>query len=111
VGRRVSVPEVSFAGIADVGYDLPKVKFIYSLIDMACMAKVATVSSKGQITLPKELRERHHLREGEKVVLLDAEDGILVKHARPRLRGLLRGKIDGKGFEEDLRTLRREWTL
>jgi len=75
------------------------------------MAKMVTISSKGQITLPKEFRDKYHLAEGETAVLMDAGDGVLVKHSRPSLRGLLRGKIDTKGFEEDLRKLRREWTL
>ena len=75
------------------------------------MAKSATISSKGQITLPKELREKYHLKEGETAVLLDAGEGILVKHARSSLRGLLKGKIDSERFEEEIRKLRKEWTL
>jgi len=75
------------------------------------MAKTVTISSKGQITLPRELRDKYHLEEGETAVLLDAGDGILVKHGRSSLRGFLRGKLDSKGFEEDLRKLRKEWTL
>lgn len=75
------------------------------------MAKSATISSKGQITLPKELREKYHLREGETAVVVDGGEGILIKHGRASLRGLLKGKIDSKGFEEDLKKLRKEWTL
>ncbi|MFA5896331.1 MAG: AbrB/MazE/SpoVT family DNA-binding domain-containing protein [Thermoplasmata archaeon] len=75
------------------------------------MAKAVTISSKGQITLPKQLREKYHLKEGETAVVLDAGEGILIKHGRASLRGLLKGKIDSKGFEEDLRKLRKEWTL
>ncbi len=75
------------------------------------MAKSATISSKGQITLPKHLREKYHLHEGESAVVLDAGEGILIKHGRASLRGLLKGKLDVKGFEEDLHRLRQEWTL
>ncbi len=75
------------------------------------MAKSSTISSKGQITLPKDLREKYHLKEGETAVVLDAGEGILIKHARASLRGLLKGKVDLRGFEEDLRKLREEWTL
>jgi AbrB family looped-hinge helix DNA binding protein len=75
------------------------------------MAATATVSSKGQITLPKELREKHHLREGESVLVLDSKDGVVIRHARKSLRGLLKGKIDGTAFERDLKRLRREWRL
>ena len=75
------------------------------------MAKTATISSKGQITLPKDLREKYHLNEGEVALLLDAGEGILVKHGRRSLRGLLKGRIDSEGFEEEVRKLRKEWTL
>ena len=74
------------------------------------MAKSVTVSSKGQITLPKELREKYHLSEGQTAIVLDAGEGILVKHGRASLRGVLKGKIDLEGFEQDLRKLRREWS-
>ena len=75
------------------------------------MAHSSTVSSKGQITLPKPLRDRHHLREGETVLILDSEDGILIRHGHASLRGMLRNRIDGDRFERDLRQLRKEWTL
>lgn len=75
------------------------------------MATTATVSSKGQITLPKKLREKHHLTEGESVLVLDSTDGIVIRHARRSLRGLLKGKIHSEEFERDLKRLRREWRL
>ena len=75
------------------------------------MAKGVTISSKGQITLPKELREKYHLKEGEEALIVDAGDGILLKHGRTSPRGILEGKIDSKGFEEDLKKLRKEWTV
>ena len=75
------------------------------------MAKTATISSKGQITLPKALREKYHLKEGEVALLLDAGGGILIKHGRGSLRGLLKGRIDSEGFETEIRKLRKEWTL
>lgn len=75
------------------------------------MAKSATISSKGQITLPKKLRDKYYLKEGETALVLDAGEGILIKHGRSSLRGILKGKVDTKGFEKDLRKLRREWRL
>jgi AbrB family looped-hinge helix DNA binding protein len=75
------------------------------------MAHSSTVSSKGQITLPKALRDRHHLKEGETVLILDSEDGIVVRHGHANLRGLLQGTLDVDGFEKDLKRLRREWVL
>ncbi len=32
--------------------------------------KTVTISSKGQITLPKELRERYHLLGGEEALIM-----------------------------------------
>jgi len=75
------------------------------------MAKGVTISSKEQITLPKELREKYHLKEGEEALIVDAGDGILLKHGCTRPRGILKGKIDSKAFEEDLKKLRKEWTI
>jgi AbrB family looped-hinge helix DNA binding protein len=71
----------------------------------------ATVSSKGQITLPKEYREGYHLLEGEEILMLPTDDGILIKHKKTPLRGLLAGKIDIKGFEKDIKNLRKEWVV
>jgi len=73
--------------------------------------KSAKISSKGQITLPKDLRERYHLIEGEEAMILPTEEGVLIKHKRTSLRGILSGKIDTKSFEKTLTTLRKEWTL
>lgn len=92
-------------------FTLLKVKLLYQRLHIGCMAKSATISSKGQITLPKELREKYHLKEGETATVLDAGEGILIKHGRASLRGLLKGRIDVRGFEEDLRKLRKEWSL
>lgn len=75
------------------------------------MAHSSTVSSKGQITLPKVLRDRHHLKAGEAVIILDSAEGIVVRHGRSSLRGMLRDKIDLERFEQDLRKLRKEWVL
>ncbi len=73
--------------------------------------KTVTISSKGQITLPKELRERYHLLEGEEALIMPTAEGILIKHRRVNLRGILSGKLDVEAFAKDLHDLRREWTL
>jgi AbrB family looped-hinge helix DNA binding protein len=31
----------------------------------------ATISSKGQITIPKKIRDRHHLKSGDKIEFLE----------------------------------------
>ena len=43
------------------------------------------------------------MHEGEQVLLLPVDEGVIVKHPSSSLRGRLRGRIDLKGFEEDTR--------
>lgn len=69
------------------------------------------VGPKGQITIPKELRDKHHLKEGEEVLILSSDEGILVKHSKANLRGSLKGKLDVKGIENDVKELRLQWRL
>jgi len=73
------------------------------------VATTVTISSKGQITLPKELRDRHHLGVGEEALVVDTEAGILIR-PRPRqsLYGLLKGRIEAADLERSIRQLRRE---
>ena len=75
------------------------------------MIKRVRISSKGQITLPKDLRIKYHLNQGESVLVLDSGEGIVIRHGRENLRGILKGKIDTKGFEDDIKILREEWKL
>ena len=75
------------------------------------MVMRSTVGPKGQVTIPKELREKYHLLEGESVVVLGAEDGVLIKHPPSSLRGRLKGKINTEGFEDEIRRIRRQWRL
>ena len=75
------------------------------------MVSKGIVSPKGQITLPKSLREKYHLLEGEEVVLVPQQDGVLVKHPPSTLRAMFRGKLDVKGFEEDIKQIHKEWRI
>ena len=75
------------------------------------MTKKVAISSKGQITLPKDLREKYHLNQGESVIVLDSGEGIIIRHSSETLRGILKGKIDIEGFETDVKNLREEWKL
>jgi AbrB family looped-hinge helix DNA binding protein len=40
------------------------------------------VTRKGQVTIPKELREEYGLEEGDRVVWLRGEDGITVRKTK-----------------------------
>lgn len=74
-------------------------------------ARSGRISPKGQITLPKEFRKKYHLKEGEEAAMVPTKEGILIKHKRESLRGVLAGKIDAEGFIRDLKKLREEWKL
>jgi AbrB family looped-hinge helix DNA binding protein len=71
-------------------------------------SRLATINSKGQITLPKEYRDKFHFLEGEEILMIPTKEGILIKSKTAHLRGISKGKIDIKGFEEDIKTLRKE---
>ena len=75
------------------------------------MAKRSIVGPKGQITLPKELREQYHLLEGEEVVLVEEAEGVLVRHRPTTLRGRFRGKLDLEELDKEVKTLRSKWKL
>lgn len=42
-----------------------------------------SLSSKGQIIIPKPIRSLHNWRPGQKLQVIDMEDGILLKAALP----------------------------
>ncbi len=73
--------------------------------------KSGKISPKGQITLPKEFRKKYHLKEGEEAMMVPVKEGVLIKHKRVSMRGILAGKIDAEGFHEDIKKLREEWKL
>ena len=54
---------------------------------------LSTITSKGQITLPKALRDRLHLQAGDRVQFLLLEDGrielVAVTSPVTRLKGML----------------------
>ncbi len=41
--------------------------------------EIATVSSKGQVTIPSEVREKFGLEEGDKILFFTTEYGIVLK--------------------------------
>ncbi len=43
------------------------------------MTTTATLTSKGQITIPKELREKLDLKKGDKLVLVEEEGNIILR--------------------------------
>ena len=73
------------------------------------MAHMATLSSKGQLVIPAELRKKYRLKGGSRVKI-DDEGGKISIDPRPFEALLaLRGKYAGLPLEEDLKEERRKW--
>lgn len=45
--------------------------------------KTTKMSSKGQVIIPKALREIHHWEEGQELIAIDMGDGIVLKPKKP----------------------------
>jgi antitoxin PrlF len=60
------------------------------------------VGTKGQVVLPKELRERHGIRPGDEVVFDDTDGEIRIRRAQTKAEILerLRGSMAGSGLLE-----------
>lgn len=70
------------------------------------------VSPKGQIVIPKELREQFGIREGEEVVVEGSSKGVFVmkkeKNPVKAMLGMFEGKTN-KSSLELVREIRKEW--
>jgi AbrB family looped-hinge helix DNA binding protein len=71
----------------------------------------STIGSKGQVTIPKKLKQRYHLLEGEDVIIVPSDEGVLIKHPPSSLRSRLKGKLDLQGFDEEIKHIRGQWRL
>ena len=72
---------------------------------------MATVTSKGQVTLPKELRDALGLRPGSEVEFELEEGRIILRKRIPtealeRWEGCLRGQLPGSSVDETMEMLR-----
>ena len=70
---------------------------------------VSKISSKGQLTISKELRSKHGLKAGEQVMQISGIEGILIRKASANPRGFLKNKLDSQGIEDEIRKLREQW--
>ncbi len=78
------------------------------------MSYQSKITSKGQVTIPKDLRDRFGLKEGEEVLMVPENEGILLKHrmdSMRSLRGLLREEVDLKKASTFIGKVRREWRV
>ena len=51
------------------------------------------VQSKGQVTIPKEIREKLKIKPGDRVVFVDTEGGVIVKPAVVLINDSLRDEM------------------
>ncbi len=77
---------------------------------MEIIAKI-TVSEKGQITIPKEVRERLNILRGDKIIVYLKDNEIILKKPEKRrlveiLKSQTRWGVKGVEFQ---RKLRKEW--
>ena len=69
--------------------------------------KTTKMSSKGQVIIPKALRESHNWKEGQELIVIDMGNGILLKPKQPfpettldRVAGCLKYQGTPKSFED-----------
>ena len=74
---------------------------------------IAEIKSRGQLTIPKKIRERSHLEEGQAVSIISVGDSVIVTprrltldEARVRIGRML--KESGLSAEEVLKGLKEE---
>jgi AbrB family looped-hinge helix DNA binding protein len=76
------------------------------------LVETVTVTSKGQITIPSQLRKELKIKEGEKLLIIGEDDSIKII-PMPKLSKL--AGVDKEIFEDkkpsaDIETTRKEWT-
>ena len=75
--------------------------------------KYCKISTKGQLTIPKEFRKKLNLREGDEVILYLDENGIVIKPKVSHmgmLRGLLKEEIDIEKANSFIKSERKKWS-
>lgn len=79
----------------------------------AIKSVTAEIKARGQLTIPKKIREASHLEEGEEVSIIPIGDSIIItpkklelNEARRQLRKILKGS--GLSADELLKGLKQE---
>lgn len=76
--------------------------------------KFCRISSKGQLTIPKDFREQLKLHEGDEVIIYIKDEGIIIKPKTRHLgmlRGLLREEIALNKAIKFIQSERQKWRL
>jgi len=76
--------------------------------------KKCKISTKGQLTIPKDIREKLKIHEGDEVILYIQDDGIIIKPKTAHLgmlRGLLREEIALNKAIDFIQSERNKWRI
>ena len=69
------------------------------------MMNLARITAKGQITIPIEIRKNLGVKEGDKVVFIKSENGIMLvnsnKVAWENIQNAMEGEAGKSGFESE----------
>ena len=80
-----------------------------SYLEVRHVAHMATVSSKGQLVIPAEIRKKYRLKAGSRVAVEDYGGEIKVNPNPYEALLALRGKFAEYPLERDLMEERRKW--
>lgn len=81
---------------------------------MEFLSDESTITKKGQITIPKKLRDEFNLKPGKKVFFVKSEDGILIKPVVENvrsLRGILKTEVTSDEIQDEITSIRKKWSL
>ncbi len=76
--------------------------------------KHSRISTKGQLTIPKEFREILNIHAGDEVILLLQDNGIIIKPKVSHigmLRGLLRDEINIEKAKSFIDSEQKKWRI
>jgi len=68
---------------------------------------LTSMSSKGQVVIPQDIREEHHLQPGTKFSVISRGEEIVLTPLQENIADQLFGKYKGAGLVEDLLKERR----
>jgi antitoxin PrlF len=66
----------------------------------------STLTRKGQVTIPKEIRDRLGIKEGEKVIFVMRDDEVILKVVKGTILDL-RGSVRRSASPEDFEKIRQ----
>ena len=79
---------------------------------VAPAAETVWFTTKGQVVIPRRLRQEFAIEAGTRAVVTSTPDGILIKpvtsHAIAKLRGILKRRPGGKSLAEEWAEHKRE---